>query len=102
MRNSSLWLSSTYDKDLPLFRKLGLEVFRDLPNGTYNLGTVKGKGGGEAEVLVKLWPAMFFGFHITSSEGEKFVVNTGSGSLTDFWPSVELVMDSMFVPKPVD
>lgn len=75
-------------------------VFKDLPNGTYELGTVKKEDGSQVVVTVDLWPSMFFTFDIVDCEGNKTRVSTGSGSLSTFWPSVELVMGNMFVFVP--
>jgi hypothetical protein len=54
---------------------------------------------GLIEIEVQMWPACFFRFTITCHEtGRVTVVQTGSGSLHDYWRSAVMIAQGMFVP----
>ena len=90
--------SSTYSEDLNLVQELGLNVLDEVDNGEYYLGEVEGDF-----YTVKVWvttaPAQFYQFEITDPRGKVIWLNTGSGSLTAYWPSVVLIAQGMLVVK---
>ncbi len=85
---SSLTLTETYSWDLPLLEELGLTPFSTQFNEEIYLGERKLFVGDNASI--KVWVdccgAQFWRFEITRSDGRKFKVTTGGGSLKDYWP----------------
>ncbi len=92
---------TTYESDLPLFYKLGLEPFDVEVHSEHYLGEIKSD-----ESYIKIWvkcePAQFFKFEIFDADGEqKYKASTGSGTLANFWPIAEKMMNNMFVVKAI-
>ncbi|MCL4305860.1 hypothetical protein KJZ99_08080 [bacterium] len=89
----------TYSDDLPLFEQLGLPTV-DLtsPVQDYEVGTAL-LSGGSAVVRITLdaHPAQFWKFYITDAEGHSSVYRLGSGTLSSFWPSIQLIADNLLV-----
>ena len=90
----------TYKCDLKLFKELGLKPFVGKTHDTLFVGEVK-KDGYSVKIHVSGCPAQFWEFDIVDTEGERSKFATGSGTLRDYWPSVELVAENMFVPKEI-
>lgn len=94
---------SAYSCDVPLLNKLRLKVFESIDiHKEYYLGMVKTDNG-----TVKIWveghPAQFWRAEIKDNEsGNTYEVKTGSGSLSDFWKSFELMANNMMVVKRKD
>lgn len=82
--------SGTYSHDRPLFDRLGLRYFRQqgmsdwLEVGTVELETASVK------VEVYCAPAQFWRFTVTpkAEDVQAGVLTTGSGTLSEYWPSV--------------
>lgn len=95
--------AKTYHCDLPLFEKLGLTPFVINNQDKNFLGEYKIPDHDIASV--KIWvtcmPAMFWHFEVKNEEGEMFKVNTGSGSLTDYWDSVEKIATNMLAVNSI-
>ena len=90
----------TYDEDLPLFKKLGLKPFKASTRQRIFVGEVNPN----KDCSIKIWceglPSQFWEFEVVDIEGFHHKISTGSGTLTDYWPSVLLVADACFVVKP--
>lgn len=96
--------AQTYDSDLPLFRGLGLKPFNhnDKSHKQFYVGKVELEEGSWIEISVKCCPAQFWHFKIYSSDSNKFYeIDTGSGSLVDYWESAKKVAWGMFVVKSI-
>jgi hypothetical protein len=67
------------------------------------VGEVKMGKVSEGQATVRIWvtcsPAKFWEFEVTDIEGVRHHVRTGSGCITDFWPSVKLVAMNMLVVR---
>jgi hypothetical protein len=96
------FLGHTYNCDIELFNQLGLKPFTNIEHqNEFSVGEVK-KENGTVKVWVQCFPAQFWRFQIQSSECNKiYECKTGSGSLNDFWPFVELILNGMFVIENV-
>jgi hypothetical protein len=111
MENEIIFGNRTYGPDLELFNKLGLTPWVNAPHGkNHAVGTVKGKGTEdhyEVKVSVCCLPAQCWDFEIRlfrndekgEVERQRIKLSTGSGYLSDFWPTVELLLDNMLVIK---
>ena len=76
--------------------KLGLTLPKEYPHSEeIALGTAK-IGSATVDVFVQAWPAKFWRFMVTDIEGHKWEINTGSGSLSGYWPSVVHVAQACF------
>ena len=96
---TDLFTSSTYTADKELFNKLGLKQFQGVESHTkpLHLGKVK-RGEAWTKIWVSCLPAQFYNFEIYSPEAHKvYKCSTGSGTLSCYWPTVEKLMDDMFV-----
>jgi hypothetical protein len=94
--------AETYSHDLPLFREFGLKPFKEKSRVVIEVGKVVTDNG---HVIIKAegFPALFWMFEIFSKETNKTIkVNTGSGTLTSYWPMVKSIMDGMFVIQSVE
>lgn len=91
--------ASTYSSDLKLFKDLGLEPFKNIAAGAeYFVGEVKFENGSWVKIWVYPMPALFWKFEIYDAESKKSTIaTTGSGALINFWPSVKLIAENMFV-----
>ena len=96
----------TYNCDLELFKELGLKPFcfdmNKVKNRTKYVGKVKASKG-----KVKIWmqghPAQFWQFEVEDTEGgNKYFISTGSGALTDFWPTIKKMARNMFVVNKIE
>jgi len=99
MAIDELYRASTFDWDRPLFRELGLTPFDfDIRvKERHFVGRIKHHGA-----VIKIWlkalPAQFWEFRIACGDPKrKYLVTTGSGSLSDFWPAVKLLAEDMLV-----
>jgi hypothetical protein len=103
-----------YDEDRALWEELGLRRVGLVPAGDWiDLGTVEHRPGAEdgdselwARIKVEacLLPARFWRFTVTAGEVEDVhpvVLETGSGSLSDYWPTVLHVANGCLTFKPV-
>lgn len=93
--------SNTYGWDLPLFESLGLKPFvihdqRRTLVGKYKLPDCE---MASVEIWVTCMPAQFWQFIIETDEGRKFEATTGSGSLSDYWPSILKIAEGMLVVR---
>lgn len=95
---------STYNQDLVLFRELGLKTFKFKNyehKRKYHVGNFFNEKG-FVKIEVSFYPAMFWKFQVYSNDSETLTFfNTGSGSLTDYWPFVEQILNGMIVIKEV-
>lgn len=91
--------ATTYSWDLPLFEKLGLKPFEIENQEKTFIGEHKLPDYDKASV--KIWvtcmPAMFWHFEVTTDEGKVFKIDTGSGSLSNYWDSIEKIATDMLV-----
>lgn len=90
-------VSTTSTFDFKLFNKLGFERFSIKNNqqvliGEYDFPNIE---GAKAKVWVNCMPAQVWTIEVTSHSGIKTTINTGTGSLSDFWPTVVLLADDM-------
>jgi hypothetical protein len=77
-----------YSHDIPLLKKLGLEIF----SCTYGVETFLGTVNTDTyniDVWVTCMPAMFFRFHIKNHENTEFELGAGSGNFTQYWTIAE-------------
>ena len=91
--------AETYRVDLELFHKLGLKPFKTNSQETLFVGEYKLPHYDKASVKISVtcMPAQFWKFEVETDEDHKFIIKTGSGSLSDFWESVMKVAEGMFV-----
>ena len=96
----SMFLASTYDTDFPLFAELGLSPFEKLDHmKEHHVGSAM-VSDRKVEIYVTPAPAQFWKFKIEKClEGESCEITTGSGALSDYWPSVIVVCNSCFTVK---
>lgn len=89
----------TYPWDYDLFDKLGLPRFTIKDRNKQLLGVYRHPDYENAcvEISVTCMPAQFWHFKIITAEGQIYNVNTGSGSLSTYWPSIELIFEGMLV-----
>jgi hypothetical protein len=89
--------TGTYARDKTLFRELGLKTFSNI-SGDYYVGEVLFPGGSKIKIWVCAAPAQFWKFEIYDKESKRTTIaSTGSGGLVDFWPTVKLMAENMFV-----
>ncbi len=90
--------SKTYSRDLPLFRQLGLQPF-EVATGeeAYFVGMVILEDGAWVRIWVDCAPAQFWTFCVRSKEGAETRFKTGSGALSDYWPTAKLFADARIV-----
>lgn len=99
--------NATHSSDYELLDKLGLKRFVGAPHAEwYDLGTVEDDWA-SVKVEVSCWPAQFYRFTIEPKEPDvqAGVIRTGSGSLSEYWPVVEKVINGCIVfegPPAVD
>lgn len=99
-----------YGKDAELWAELGLPR-RAAANEWVDLGTVEHRPGGPDE---KVWaeirieacamPARFWRFTIEGAieDVHPITLETGSGTLSDFWPTVLLFAGGLLVAREID
>ena len=90
--------STPYSVDLPLLRRLKLDTY-DVPVQTEHfIGEVELPPGSTVSIWVTGYPAQFYRFEVFSAEtGMITKFSTGSGSLTEYWPTAEGIADGMIV-----
>lgn len=95
---SNPFAGQTYTEDYKLFNNLGLPLFSDVEGiDEFFVGRVVANDG-EVKIWVKCLPAQFWRFEININDLDKTIeCKTGSGSLSDFWPTVELLLRDMFI-----
>ena len=90
-------------QDVPLVQRLGLNLFGG-KREFVDIGTVDLGRGTRIKVEVCCLPAQFWRFTITrrsekddreTNPTETFVMTTGSGSLSTYWPIAEMVSTNM-------
>lgn len=91
--------AKTYQVDLELFQELDLKTFKTGSQEQFLVGEYKLPNYEKAKVKISVtcMPAQFWQFEVETDEGHKFNIETGSGSLSDYWDSVMKVAESMFV-----
>lgn len=88
----------TYDKDRPLFRRLGLKPFSAKTHSSFQVGAVM-LPEAVVQISVTGMPAQFWDFRILRNGHSRwYAFRTGSGCLSDFWPHVVAVAEDMFTP----
>lgn len=89
----------TYDWDKPLFKELGLKEFSFDKNQTVYvfIGETLYEGV-KVRIFVSTMPAQFWKFDFISC-GKKYVIETGSGSLTTYWNFIKQILDGMLEIK---
>lgn len=92
-----------YRADLALVQDLGLAIPAALPttHEWFTLGEAK-RDGWAVTIEIMAMPAQFYRFTVATSEGARYVIETGSGTLHSYWPSVLLVAEGMFCTTRVD
>lgn len=95
----SLFKAETSIFDLELFKDLGLKPFATDNNKKMFVGEYKLPHYEKANVKISVscGPAQFWEFEVETDEGYKCTIKTGSGSLSDYWPSVLKVAEDCFV-----
>jgi len=96
-----MFRARTYKRDLPLFEKLRLTPFTDAPRGWSDVGVVE-TDRASVKIEVSALPAQFWRFTITAriEDVQPGVIRTGSGALSDYWPTVELVINGTLQFEP--
>lgn len=96
--------SKTYPWDYDIFVKLGLPNFIIKDQDKHLLGVYKHPDYEDAfvEISVTCMPAQFWHFKIITAEDQMYNVDTGSGSLSEYWPSIELILQGMLVIEKVN
>ena len=91
--------TTPYDWDKKLFSELGLEMFSIDDQEWHEIGEHKLPEHDQASIKVSVccMPAQFWKFEIQTEEGERYKVQTGSGSLTTYWESIKLIAQNMMV-----
>ena len=87
---------STYESDKKLFKHLGLTVAKNVPNWeTVQLGIVE-TDNYSIKLSVMGCSAQFYTAEITRKDTNDYLeVTTGSGELSNFWSSIELIAQGM-------
>jgi hypothetical protein len=92
--------AETYEDDVEIVKNLGLKPFKIqgyANNRTRYLGTAK-RGGISVRVYVTALPSQFYEFRVVDKEGKnKYTINTGSGSFSDYEPLLQQILNNMVV-----
>jgi len=87
----------TYPTDYDLFTKLGLNKFKEIPNWS----SVRVGKTTLFECNIEIWvegcPAQFWTINIEFGDGSKKRVSTGSGTLSEYWKSIEDICSGCLV-----
>ena len=81
-----------YDWDLPLFAELKLKPFDAKTWEETFVGDIKIEDGegGNVKLFVTCVPAQFWKAEISwDDRSDKLLLETGSGSLKDYWPTIK-------------
>lgn len=109
MENQIIFGNGIYGRDLALFEKLGLTPWVNIPHAKpHCVGRVRGKGAEdhyEVKVSVTCLRAACWDIEIRlfrfdekgEVERQRIKLSTGSGCLSDYWPTIELLLDNMLV-----
>jgi len=90
--------TKTYQKDMPLFKRLNLKPFIIETHRRHYVGEVKMENGSQIKIWVEAYPAQFWFFEIFCADNKKTTrITTGSGSLEDYWGFVEAIATGMIV-----
>lgn len=93
---------ATYHVDLPLFAELGLDRFQAAAHGIEIHVGVARFPAGSVQISVSCYPAQFWKLEVERDEPEAHIMlTTGSGSLTEYWPTVLLFLSDMMNVKEV-
>jgi hypothetical protein len=88
--------AKTYSKDYDLFAKLGFKRFSIDDQFKTLIGTYSFDDESFIKVWVTCFPAQFWHFEIYCAEVDKtYYFATGSGCLSDYWNSIELIATGM-------
>lgn len=91
--------ATTYEVDKPLFRKLGFKEFNIGNNDKTLIGTHNVEDF-IVSVFVECYPAQFWTFEIEKKEtGNVIELRTGSGVMSEYWNTVELIIGGMLEIK---
>lgn len=79
--------SETYFRDKDLFKNLGFDLFNVNHQKEFKVGEYKLDDYDTAKitVFVKCMPAQFWRFEIQTDENISVGLETGSGTLSDYW-----------------
>jgi hypothetical protein len=90
---------SVYICDVELLEKLKLKPYFDIPVHTeHYIGEAELPNGSKVKLWVQGEPAQFFKAEVYCAETKKsFTIETGSGSLSDYWPFIEEMANGMIV-----
>ena len=99
-----LFLGDTYSIDKKLFKKLGLNIFKDLHNDEqYYIGEFLLEDNSYIRLWVTCCPAQFWEAEIFESQTQtKTIIETGSGTLTDFWLTFLGIAKGMIAVKSIE
>jgi len=100
------FLCSIYDEDLILANKLGLKPFYNLNvYEEFFMGRVSVYEGSWVEIWVTCAPAKSFRARIYCKNHEEngcyYNVNTGSGTLSEYWPMFKALAEPMIVVEMI-
>jgi hypothetical protein len=89
--------SNTDEKDLDLFMSLTFFPFSTCSQEEFFVGKYKlpDSDVSEISVYVTCMPAQFWRFDITTEDGFKYMLTTGSGILSDYWEIALKVAEGM-------
>ena len=95
--------AQTYRADSELLHKLGLKTFKTDNQKQFVVGKYKLPNYKKANVKISVtcMPAQFWQFEVETDEGGKYNIETGSGSLSDYWDSVLKIAEGMFVVNAI-
>ena len=93
----------TYSWDRLLFKKLGLDTFDIETHKEQHVGKVDFENGSWVKIWVEAKPAEFWRFEVYVAESKrKYSISTGSGSLGNYWGTVEKVAESLIVIDTIE
>jgi hypothetical protein len=89
----------TSPTDHTIFDKLKLPLFNDINHGQLtHVGDVVVNEVNTVRVFVTCMPAQCWEFEVYNKETDcTYRLSTGSGTLNNYWPSVELIASGMLV-----
>lgn len=99
----------THNGDLDLAKRLGLDTSLQFPHAEWvELGTYEHRWAGDKDVAyrvrvsVNAMPAQFWRFNIVpiTTDGQFLEVSTGSGGLSDYWPTIKNMAEGMITVTP--
>jgi len=95
---SNLEETIPHQVDLILFEKLGLKPFKTSSRDRFLVGEYKLPHSEKATIKISVTclPAKFWCFEVITVQDEAFIIETGSGTLSEFWDSVIKVAEGLF------